>query len=57
MHCSELYGGQRKRVKIARFSLTGCKLLPGNTLRKSDLPETAIWRAIPKRMAANVALT
>ena len=57
MHGSELYGGQRKWVKIVRFGLAVRKSLFGNSLRKDCLPETAILRAIPKRMTTKVALT
>ena len=57
MHCSELYGGQRKRVKIVRFGFVVRKSLEGNSLWKCSLPEIAIWRAIPKRMATKVVLT
>jgi hypothetical protein len=57
MHYSELYGGQRKRVKIVRFGLAVRKSLCGNSLQKVHPLEIAIWQSIPKRMPSKTVLT
>jgi hypothetical protein len=57
MHGTELYGGQRKRVKIVRICFVDRKSLSESSLQKGCLSGIAIWRAIPKRLLTKVILT